>query len=54
MNSLYSILERNKAFAAQQSAARTYALTPGGAARCKGNHHWLRRYARGPCAYPWN
>ena len=43
MNSLDSMLERNKDFAAQQSASGTLdALASEGTAKCKGDHNRLR------------
>ena len=43
MNNLDSMLERNKDFAAQQSAAGTLMPSlPRATAECKGNHHRLR------------
>jgi len=43
MNSLDSMLRRNKDLAAQAvCCGDTYALAPAGAAKCKGDHHWLR------------
>jgi len=55
MNSFDSLLKRNKDFAAQQAAGGTlYAVAPAGATQCKGDHHWLRRYARGSGTRTWN
>ena len=43
MNSLDSMLRRNKDFAAEQSAGGgADALASAGAAECEGNHHRLR------------
>jgi hypothetical protein len=42
MNSLGSMLQRNKDFAAQQSAAGTNAFASAGYAECEGHRHRLR------------
>ena len=54
-NTLDYMLERNKDFAARQSAAgHIDALAPAGTAECEGDHHRLRRYASGPGSHTRN
>jgi carbonic anhydrase len=51
MSVLDTFLERNREFAAKQSAAGTLMPSlPAGNAQCKSNDHRVRRYARGSCA----